>query len=119
MYALSTDNVVKEMSDLREEESLGEQAKGKHKKIDKYNSLPLFWRSFAYFVFRYILKGGFLEGKEGLIFAFIQGWLYRMLVDAKVLEEKMTYDLLTESGLGLEEKRELKTYIKVNWKIKL
>ena len=88
MYALSTDNVVKEMSDLREEESLGEQAKGKHKKIDKYNSLPLFWRSFAYFVFRYILKGGFLEGKEGLIFAFIQGWMYRMLLDAKVLEKK-------------------------------
>ena len=42
MYTLSTDNVVKEMSDLREEESLGEQAKVKHKKIDKYNSLPLF-----------------------------------------------------------------------------
>lgn len=41
------------------------------------------------------------------------------VVDSKVLEEKMTYDLLTESGLSLEEKRELKTYIKVNWKIKL
>lgn len=41
------------------------------------------------------------------------------VVDSKVLEEKMTYDLLTESGLSLEEKQELKTYIKVNWKIKL
>ena len=86
MYMLSTDYDAKGMSDIREDESLGKQAEGKHKKKNKYNSLPLFWRSFAYFIFRYILKGGFIDGKEGFIFAFIQGWWYRMLVDAKVYE---------------------------------
>lgn len=67
---------------------LGKQAQEKHKKKGSYNKLPLFWRSFVYFLFRYILKGGFLDGKEGFLFAFIQGWWYRTLVDAKVYEIK-------------------------------
>lgn len=119
MYALSTDSMVKGMSDLGEEESLGEQAKGKHKKKGKYNSLPLFWRSFAYFVFRYIIKGGFLDGKEGFIFAFIQGWWYRLMVDAKVLEAKKVCGLLTKSGIGSEEKLRLKKFIQREWGIRL
>lgn len=108
MFALSTDNMVKGMSDLGERESLGEQAKGKHKKKGKYNLLPLFWRSFAYFVFRYILKGGFLDGKEGFIFAFIQGWWYRTLVDAKIFECNKTCG---------NDKDRIKKYIKENWGI--
>lgn len=119
LYALSTDNMVKGMSDLREEESLGEQAKGKHKKKDKYNSLPLFWRSFAYFIFRYILKGGFLDGKEGFIFAFIQGWWYRLMVDAKILEAKKACNLIVKYGLSSEDRLILKEYIQREWCIKL
>lgn len=119
LYALSSDNKVKGMSDLREKESLGEQAKGKHKKKDKYNSLPLFWRSFAYFVFRYILKGGFLDGKEGFIFAFIQGWWYRMLVDAKILEAKKACNLIVKYELSSEDRLILKEYIQREWCIKL
>lgn len=119
LYALSSDNKVKGMSDLREKESLGEQAKGKHKKKDKYNSLPLFWRSFAYFVFRYILKGGFLDGKEGFIFAFIQGWWYRMLVDAKILEAKKACNLIAKYELSSEDRFILKEYIQREWCIKL
>lgn len=52
----------------------------------RYYRLPLFWRSFAYFLYRYILRGGFLDGKEGFLFTFIQGWWYRTLVDAKIFE---------------------------------
>ena len=65
---------------------LGDQAEGKRKKKSGYNKLPLFWRSFAYFIYRYIIKGGFLDGKEGFLFAFIQGWWYRAMVDAKIFE---------------------------------
>ena len=86
MYGLSSDNIVRGMSDIRDDESLGRQASEKHKKKSKYNSLPLFWRSFAYFLFRYILKGGFLDGKEGFVFAFIQGWWFRTMVDTNILE---------------------------------
>ena len=31
---------------------------------------------------------GFLEGKEGFLWHFLQGWWYRTLVDAKVMEIK-------------------------------
>ena len=50
--------------------------------------MPLFWRAFAYFCSRYFLRGGFLEGKEGFLWHFLQGWWYRTLVDAKVFEIK-------------------------------
>ena len=54
----------------------------------KYARQPLFGRSFAYFCYRYFLKFGFLEGKEGFLWHFLQGWWYRTLVDAKIFEIK-------------------------------
>jgi glycosyltransferase involved in cell wall biosynthesis len=75
--------VLRDSDDIQE--GLGAQAKAKHQKKGIYNKLPLFWRSFAYFFYRYILKGGFLDGKEGFLFAFIQGWWYRTMVDANIL----------------------------------
>ena len=50
-----------------------------------YRCLPLFWRAAAYFFYRYILRLGFLDGREGFLWHFLQGWWYRTLVDAKVL----------------------------------
>ncbi|WP_159467598.1 glycosyltransferase family 2 protein [Dyadobacter sp. 3J3] len=52
----------------------------------KYANLPLFTRPFLYFTFRFIFKGGFLDGKKGLIWHFLQGFWYRFLVDAKIYE---------------------------------
>lgn len=52
----------------------------------KYANLPLFTRPFLYFLFRFVLKGGFLDGKKGLIWHFLQGFWYRFLVDAKIYE---------------------------------
>ena len=48
--------------------------------------MPLFIRPFLYFIYRYFLKFGFLDGKEGLIWHFLQGFWYRFLVDAKIYE---------------------------------
>ena len=67
-------------------EGLADKAVVKRKEKKKYNKLPLFWRSFAYFLYRYIVRGGFLDGKRGFLFAFIQGWWYRTMVDAKIYE---------------------------------
>lgn len=53
-----------------------------------YLRLPLFFRVFLYFFHRYFLRLGFLDGKEGLIFHFLQGFWYRFLVDAKLYEHK-------------------------------
>ena len=52
---------------------LGEQTLEKRQKKLKYACQPLFWRSFAYFLYRYIIRGAWREGKEGFIFTFIQG----------------------------------------------
>ncbi len=52
----------------------------------KYYNMPIFWRSVSYFLYRYFFKLGFLDGKEGLIFHFLQGFWFRFLVDAKIYE---------------------------------
>ena len=67
---------------------LEDQAVAKRKKKHAYAKKPLFWRSFAYFLYRYFLRCGWRDGKEGFVFTFIQGWWYRSLVDAKVYEIK-------------------------------
>ena len=74
----------------RQDESrvLTKEAAAKRAKKHRYARMPLFWRSFAYFCIRYILKGGFLEGREGFLWHFLQGWWYRTLVDAKIFEIK-------------------------------
>ncbi|QES87993.1 glycosyltransferase family 2 protein [Rhizosphaericola mali] len=68
--------------------AMSEDAAEKRKKKEKYNRMPLFWRSFYYFIYRYFFKLGFIEGKEGFLWHFFQGWWYRTLVDAKIFEIK-------------------------------
>ncbi|MDD2599380.1 MAG: glycosyltransferase family 2 protein [Kiritimatiellae bacterium] len=67
---------------------LGDQAQAKRLKKHRYVKMPLFWRSALYFFVRYVLKGGFLDGKEGFLWHFLQGWWYRTLVDSKIFEIK-------------------------------
>ncbi len=51
-----------------------------------YYNLPLFLRAHLYFIYRYYIRLGFLDGKEGKIFCFLQAYWYRFLVDAKIYE---------------------------------
>lgn len=51
-----------------------------------YSRLPLFVRPFLYFVYRYFLRLGFVDGVPGLLWHMLQGFWYRFLVDAKVYE---------------------------------
>jgi glycosyltransferase involved in cell wall biosynthesis len=51
-----------------------------------YGVLPFGLRAFAYFIYRYVFRLGFLDGQSGFMFHFLQGFWYRYLVDAKVLE---------------------------------
>lgn len=67
---------------------ISDQAKAKRMKKHKYAQQPLFWRSFVYFCYRYFFRLGFMEGKEGFLWHFLQGLWYRTLVDAKVYEIK-------------------------------
>jgi hypothetical protein len=49
-----------------------------------YYKLPTAVRAFSYFIYRYFLCLGILDGKPGLYFAFFQALWFRMLVDAKL-----------------------------------
>lgn len=51
-----------------------------------YSRLPPGLRAFTYFFYRYVIRCGFLDGKVGTSFHFLQGFWYRYLVDAKVAE---------------------------------
>lgn len=65
----------------------GSQAHSRRWVKDKvYGRVPLFVRPFLYFLYRYFFRLGFLDGKEGLVFHFLQGFWYRFLVDAKLFE---------------------------------
>ena len=51
-----------------------------------YTRLPGGLRAFVYFLYRYVIRLGFLDGQAGTAFHFLQGFWYRYLVDAKVAE---------------------------------
>ncbi len=57
-------------------------------KLILYNNLPLFVRPFLYFLYRYILLLGFLDGMPGFLFFFFYSFWYRILVDSKIREIK-------------------------------
>lgn len=52
----------------------------------RYEAFPLFVRPVIYFTIRYFIKLGFLDGKTGLVFHFLQGFWFRFLIDAKIYE---------------------------------
>ncbi|MCM8799292.1 MAG: glycosyltransferase family 2 protein, partial [Candidatus Omnitrophica bacterium] len=51
-----------------------------------YYRLPIYLRAFLYFLFRYILLRGFLDGKVGFLFHFLHAFWYRLIVDIKIEE---------------------------------
>jgi len=70
---LGTDNAIEQRRWLR----------------DWYGRWPLFVRPMAYFVYRYIVRLGFLDGRAGLVFHVLQGLWFRFLVDALILERRL------------------------------
>lgn len=54
----------------------------------RYARMPLFLRPLLYFLVRYVVKRGFMDGKEGFVWYVLQGFWYRFLVDAKIYEIK-------------------------------
>ena len=63
-----------------------------------YYRMPLFVRCLMYYLYRYLLRLGFLDGKEGMCFHYLHGLWYRVLVDYNVLS------LRRESSVYLRNK---------------
>lgn len=64
-----------------------------------YMRMPYFTRPVAYFLFRYFIQLGFLDGARGFAYHFMQGFWYRALVDLKCMEVDRAWQ-------GVESKEE-------------
>ena len=53
---------------------------------DRWVRLPLFVRPVLYFVYRYVIAGGFLDGRAGFLYHVLQGLWLRLVVDWKTVE---------------------------------
>lgn len=94
----------------QEKNSLTSEAQKKRNKKTQYSKMPLFIRCFVYFIYRYIIKLGFLDGREGFLWHFFQGLWYRTLVDTKILE-------IEKYANG--DKKKMKEFIKSRYNIEI
>jgi glycosyltransferase involved in cell wall biosynthesis len=85
----------------------GQARRKRFLKDNVYVRLPSALRSTLYFFYRYFLGLGFLDGKAGFYFHFLQAYWYRTLVDAKLFELERRaaelglrpYELLVREGV--------------------
>lgn len=75
------------LTDINDQKKkLDKAALKKRQKKGFYGKLPYFWRVWAFFIYRYFLRFGFLDGIEGFLYCFLQCLWYRTIADAKVIE---------------------------------
>lgn len=86
------------------------QAAFKRKLKKLYFDFPLFIRPILYFIYRYIVKKSFLDGKEGFLWCFFQGWWYSTLVDARIWQ--------INKACG-KDKTKIVQYVKSHYNIEL
>jgi len=67
-----------------------------------YNHLPFFVRPMLFFLYRYFLRFGFLDGIQGFAFHFFQGFWYRALVDLRVYEAEKLINSASDNKQRLE-----------------
>lgn len=79
-------------------------------KLRVYAHLPKGLRAMLYFLYRYLMCLGFLDGWQGFAFHFLQGFWYRFLVDVKVGEVEQH---MRQTGVSLAEAVESVLGIKV------
>lgn len=58
----------------------------------KWYRAPLYVRPFLFFAYRYFLRAGFLDGRNGLVFHILQAFWFRLIVDIRIaeIEEEIT-----------------------------
>ncbi|WP_168016717.1 glycosyltransferase family 2 protein [Halomonas salinarum] len=93
---------------FRESAGVGKNSKTRFfKKI--FNILPIYIRSWVLFFYRYVILGGFLDGRQGYEWAFMQTLWYRNLVDMNVkdvLEYMRKFDVSCSEAI--QEKLDIK-----------
>jgi glycosyltransferase involved in cell wall biosynthesis len=72
-----------------------------------YGGLPIFMRPLIYFLYRYFLRLGFLDGVRGFAFHYFQGYWYRSLVDLRVYEVEMSVKNMSSNRERIEKIEEV------------
>lgn len=76
-----------------------------------FGSAPLYLRGLLYFFYRYFLRLGFLDGRQGFVFHFLQGCWNWILIDAKIDEARM---FIAKNGIAA-----FKEHLKRRYKIEV
>lgn len=76
-----------------------------------YRRAPIYLRALLFYLYRYFIRLGFLDGKEGFLFHFMHGFWVYMLIDAKIDEARM---FIEEHGV-----EKFKSRLRCHHKIKL
>ena len=82
--------------DTRIEATDGAAKRNRFLKNSVYARAPLYLRAMLMFIYRYVVRLGFLDGKVGFLFHFLHGFWLFMLIDGK-LDEARAY--IGEHGL--------------------
>lgn len=86
-----SDHEVREIFRTRKEMDLSstlvaQAARKRWLKANIYYRLPKFVRPLLFWVYRYVLRFGFLDGVPGFIYHTLHGFWFRLLIDAKIYE---------------------------------
>ena len=99
--------LLPEDKSLRKENGSAQAAIKRFLKEEVYNKLPCTLSTLAYFLWRYVFQLGFLDGRTGLIYHFLQGYWYRFLVGAKLHELNLEISSLPTANEKITRLHEL------------
>ena len=68
-----------------------------------YYRLPFWMGPLGYFLFRFVIQRGFLDGREGLIYHVLQGFWYRFLVGSKIIEYERSLASVSDASSRVSE----------------
>jgi glycosyltransferase involved in cell wall biosynthesis len=88
--------------DKRMEATEGAARRNRFLKNSVYGRAPLYLRALLLFLYRYIFRLGFLDGRIGFCFHVLHGFWVFMLIDAKIDEAR---DYIREHGLDAFKQR--------------
>lgn len=88
---------------LTSENAVGQAKRKRFIKEKVYSALSPGLRASMYFLFRYFIRLGFLDGYRGFVFHFMQGYWYRLLVDVNLqeFERKLDGDIRKEKLIAV------------------
>ncbi len=70
-------------------------------KMNVYQHSPLFLRALLYFIYRYFIRLGILDGVPGLVYFVNQSFWYRFYVDSRIYEIKSNWKQIEKDYSGI------------------